>query len=250
MPRSSVVAVGTSSGLISMLPYRVRPATTSLMRARTATPTTGSPASSSTVPAMTPCFHTLSVTSAEPLALGERQKLALAPGPALAVRPGRIAVLRGLQEVLARMQIREKETAFAVRHHATFRRRRILEILRHRQPDDGLAYWCASGGVHDLADDHPSALAWRSASCRDDLRGAPSRQGEHDNERRESTCLSVPGHDGLRILLNAAAYTVRMSQGRAGVASSTVLLRARARTSWLYSARNQAISILEERHAM
>ena len=63
MPRSSVVAVGTSSGLTSMLPYRARPATTSLMSARTATPTTGSPASSSTVPAITPCFHTLIVTS-------------------------------------------------------------------------------------------------------------------------------------------------------------------------------------------
>ena len=46
-----------------MLPYRVRPATTFLMSARTATPTTGSPASSTTVPAMTPYFHTRSVTS-------------------------------------------------------------------------------------------------------------------------------------------------------------------------------------------
>ena len=63
MPRSSVVAAGTSSGMTSMLPYRGRPATTSLMSARTATPTTGSPASSTTVPAMTPYFHTLSVRS-------------------------------------------------------------------------------------------------------------------------------------------------------------------------------------------
>ena len=38
----------------------------------------------------------------EPLALAEGQELALAPGPALAVAPGRIAVLRGLQVVVAR----------------------------------------------------------------------------------------------------------------------------------------------------
>ena len=57
-----------------------------------------------------------------PLALGERQELVLAPGPALAVRPGRIAFLRGLHEVLARRQIREEEAAVAVRHHATLRR--------------------------------------------------------------------------------------------------------------------------------
>ena len=131
-----------------------------------------------------------------PLTLRKRQALVLAPCPALAVHPRRIAVPRRLQEVLARRQIREEEAAFAVGHHATSRRCRILEILRHRQYDDGLGYRIAGGGVHDLADDHPGAWARGSAGSRDDLRGTPNRQGEHDNERRDPGCLSEPDHCG------------------------------------------------------
>ena len=54
----------------------------------------------------------------------------------------------------------------------------------------------AGGGVDDLADDHPGAWPRRSVGGRDDLRGTPTRQGEHDNERGDPGCLSEPDHCG------------------------------------------------------
>ena len=72
----------------------------------------------------------------------------------------------------------------------------VLEILRHRQPDDGLGHRRAGGGVHHLADDHPGARAGRGAIGGEDLRGTPNRQGEHDDDRRDPTCLShSEGHN-------------------------------------------------------
>ncbi len=144
----------------------------------------------------------------EPPALGERQELALTPGTALAVRPRRIAFLRGVAGSTrpgGRSVKKKRPSPSAITR--LLRRVRVLEILRHPQPDDGLAYGRAGGRVNDLADDHSRALAGRTGIGGDGLCGRLTRQDEHDEERHVRTCssepggMSTPGHDGIRILL-------------------------------------------------
>ena len=214
MPRSSVVARGTSSGITSSVAVPRPPADDVFDERphrdaddRLAGFVHHRAGDDGVLP------HT-ELDVREPLPLGERNELALAPGPALAVAPWRKAVLRGLHEVLARRQVRKEKAAFVVSHDATLRRcRQVLEILRHRQSDDSLIHRDAGDGVHDLADDQPGALAGRSAIGGDDLRGTPNRQGEHDGDRRDPAQGSQPSLAIEGWLAEAASPRRRTSHG-------------------------------------
>src|SRR5262245_21071306 len=93
-----------------------------------------------------------------------------------------VPLLARANEVFAGRKARKKEAALAVRHHPPFgSSREVIEVLRHRQLDDGFRHGRA-GRIQHLADyETGSWSGWRATSC-DDLRGRRSTANRYDEE--------------------------------------------------------------------
>ena len=166
-----------------------------------------------------------------PLALGERQELALALGAALAVRPGRIAVLRGVAGSIrpdGRSVKKKRPSPSAItRPFGVVGSSKYFGIV-------SLTMASPTGAPVTASTTWPTIIPVRwpggAPVGGDDLRGTPSRQGEHDDERRDPTCLSEPGHGAFRII-QCRARLVRRRQSARRYAVPDEILQQPARLS-------------------